>query len=123
MKIVNKKTFMATPAGTVFARYRPVDFGEICIKGDNVPNSSSDFYCQTLISIDALDIGEVLELTEKSIEEGTSFNLDLHYEGREALYDDKELFAIWEHKDLEQLIDRLKEAFEMSKPKADAVQG
>lgn len=34
MRIVDRKTFLAMPIGTVFSKYEPCVFGNLCIKGE-----------------------------------------------------------------------------------------
>lgn len=56
MRIVNRQQFLAMPAGTVYAKYEPCSFEDLCIKGDSLPNDW--FYQQIVDAIDVHDGGQ-----------------------------------------------------------------
>src|SRR4051812_9857957 len=104
MKIVDRKTFLDMPPGTVFAKFGPLPsyvFGDVMIKGET---SSNDFWMQPFISIDADDTSDWAEEIEQSITTGHSIGLDLDYEVRDGLFENDQLFAVWEHADVKGLI-------------------
>ena len=96
------------PAGTVYCKYKPCYFGQLCVKGDSIPG---DFYTGELTADVGLlagnNSGEWLDLLDKYERTGESFDLDLEGEGRDGMYDEDQLFAVYERKDIEQLIARL----------------
>ena len=109
MKIVNRETFLKMPENTVFTKYEPGHFDELMIKGETL--EFNDFCEQQILEVESNsgDFGEFIDILETAEKEGKSFNLDLHCEGRDGLFDNDQLFAIFEKQDVEMLIERLKE--------------
>lgn len=108
MKIVDRKTFLAMPAGTLFAKYEPCNFGDLQIKGDSIHN---DFFTQELSSSIECDNG--IDFSDKLFDaaaNGTSLPVDLQCQGRDGLFEEYQLFAVWEPTDVENLITRLQQA-------------
>lgn len=109
MRIVDRQTFLAMPAGTVFAKYRACVFGDLMIKGE--ASAGPDFYCQQIVdSIDALDshgFVETLTRAERDGASGPEIAMNFNYEGRDGLFDKGQLFAVWSREDVEGLIERL----------------
>lgn len=108
MKIVNLDQFLAMPPGTVFAKYVPCIFEDLMIKGDTLP-APRDFCYQDIIQIesgpdssgpDALFVAE----------NGGSVSLDLDCQGRDGCFEADQLFAVYEKRDVLQLIARLQTA-------------
>lgn len=111
MRIVDRATFLAMPAGTLYAKYEPCVFGELqvkegtCYAADRV--TRIDFYTQQLIpwfngTQSSSDYFDTLEAAEK----GTptpAFDMP----ARDGLFDDDQLFAIFERADVEALIAKL----------------
>lgn len=105
MKIVNRKEFLAMPAGTVYSKYTPFIFDDLSIKGDTWSN---DFLCQSLS--DAfwwLSSEEYIEGLQRAENAGESLVMDFDCESRDGLFDEQQLFAVWERSDVEGLIARL----------------
>jgi hypothetical protein len=112
MKIVDRKTFLSLPAGTLFSKYEPCVLDDLCIKGESrLPsgdNDPGDFWEQQIAgAIDAVNSGDYSEKLFESQEHGTSIKFDFYCEGRDGLYDAAQLFAVWEPDDVRQLISRL----------------
>lgn len=108
MKIIDRKTFLAMPEGTLFAKYEPCNFGDLQIKGDSLHN---DFFTQELSG--AIEHNNGMDFSDKLFDaaaNGTSLPVDLQCQGRDGLFDDDQLFAVWEAKDVEQLIERIQQA-------------
>lgn len=105
MKIVDRKTFLAMPEETVFAKYATLgNIGEVCIKGGTWKN---DFWYQPLAnSADVNDTGEFID-TMCAAENGTPFKLDLDCQSRDGLFDADQRFVVWEPEDVKQLVERL----------------
>ena len=102
MFIVNRKTFLAMPEGTVFAKYEPCIFGELMVKGETWTN---DFLYQSFGWIDT--DGEpfvVLSKMEKS--QVISCPVDVSTR-RDGLFDEDQLFAIYENEDIRAIVNAL----------------
>ena len=106
MKIVDRKTFLELPKNILFSKFEPCLFGELLIKGETWGN---DFWCQQIKdAIDCNDSGEFADILFDAIENETHFNMDFECESRDGLFEDGQLFAVWETDDINQLIGRLK---------------
>ena len=106
MKIVNLKTFLEFPDGTLFSRYEPHYFDRLSIKTESIKDLD-DFNYQDLIGNledeGSDDFANKCELAEK----GESIKLDFNCEERDGLYKLDQLFAIYEKDDVVDLITRL----------------
>lgn len=118
MRIVDRATFLAMPAGTVFAKFGNTEgdpghfyFGEICIKEDTCGN---DFVVQDLTGQFEGWTGSESHFTEldRMVEDPTHESPPLDYDsaGRDGLFDDRQLFAVWSATDAERLVARLQQA-------------
>ena len=108
MRIVNRKEFLSLPEETLFSKYEPCCFEPILIKGETLAN---DFIFQSIN--DAIKWGDPEEFSDvlfKAEKSGDSFDIDLDCTERDGMFDEDQLFAVWEKKDLAQLIDRLNTA-------------
>lgn len=105
MKIINLAEFRAMPEGTVFCKYEPCNFGELQIKGETW---ESDFISASLTGViesdGSSDMFDKLLQYEKTKE---SFPLDIEYYGRDGLFEENQLFAVYEKKDIAQLVNKL----------------
>lgn len=119
MRIVNRHEFLAMPAGTVFVKFpaQPADGshidlgydGIICIKEDTV---GDDFIVQELLPYfeDVNDGGDWADVMSSMLEGKTSPPLDYECTVRDGLFDEKQLFLVWDKIDLERMIGRLNAA-------------
>jgi len=106
MKIINRKDFLKLPANTLYQDYRPCIFGSLSIKGDSI--GEIDFWQANLEScIDCFDTGDMVDTLNNAEKTGESIKLDIGIESREAMFDDKQLYAVWEKHDVLALIDAL----------------
>jgi len=109
MRIVNLEVLRKQPEGTVFLKYEPCHFGSLemfgGIFGDN------DYVSTELIgwvkSSGSDEMADILISAEKT---GESFEFETECYGRDGLYGKKQLYAIYEKKDILQLIETLKKA-------------
>jgi hypothetical protein len=109
MRIVNRKEFLALPSGTIFLKYAPINFGELCIKGGTT--TSDDFFYVPIPSADCFDTAEFCELFGNAQKDNLfSIPLDFETESRDGLWDQDQLFAVFEKKDIKQFIKVLKMA-------------
>jgi hypothetical protein len=106
MKIVNLQQFLALPGETLFCKYQPCAFGELEIKVEN--SGERDFLTQDIAGAIAFnDSGEYVDKLEAAREQGTSLPMDFDFPGRDGMFDDEQLFAVYERADVEALIERL----------------
>ena len=96
MKIVNRKTFLQMPSGTIFAKGNKWFFESLCIKGDSLHN---DFYCLDPAWIDSEDDRQQFDRLDEMLSTGCSFPIESS-ESRDGLFDDDALFLIFELDDL-----------------------
>ncbi|MDF7681508.1 hypothetical protein PT300_13290 [Enterobacteriaceae bacterium ESL0689] len=113
MLIVDRKTFLSLPENTVYSisHWTPetgsTSITDLFIKGETV--AGNDYYEQAIPDFDLCDIDERSHAIECSIKDGKSLLPDFHVEQRNAMFEEKQMFAVWEKQDIEQLIERLKE--------------
>ena len=94
------------PDGTIFMKYSPCNFGELNIKHANV--NDNDFYYQDLTQeIKSSGSDEWLDILFKCEDSGESFDLDLDCISRDGLFEVGQLFAVYELKDIHNLITKL----------------
>lgn len=106
MRIVDRKTFLAMPANTLFAKYEPCSFDALEIKGDSLPN---DFLAQEIAgAIDCKNSDEFVNFLESAEQDG-NINIPMNFNAqyRDGCFDDDQLFAVFEEKDVKALIERL----------------
>ncbi|MEK6684619.1 MAG: hypothetical protein AABY46_08180 [Nitrospirota bacterium] len=110
MRIVDRRTFLALPAGTLFSKYVPCIFESLKIKGDSTEN---DFHDQSIEDAVRCSGSEEFEdVLFAAQRDGTSFAMDFDSVMRDGLYDKAQLFAVWEPSDVVALIERLKLALQ-----------
>lgn len=114
MKIVDRATFLALPLETLFSKYQPCAFEDMCIKGDTICREGGapiDFYFQALVdAVAADDSGEFFATLDQAEQTGESVRLDFDCQQRDGCFDQDQLFAVWERADVDALIDRLRTA-------------
>ena len=127
MKIVDRKTFMQMPKGTVFCKFPRFDettrswndytFGitEPYIKKEDMDESSADFFAMALgsdlcpaESESDLDTDDILEDMERNPGKEVSFNYSY---GRDGMFEgDKVGFAIFSRDEIQLMISELQQA-------------
>jgi len=110
MKIVDLPTFLAMPEGALYAKYEPCSFGELAIKSDTV--ASVTWYYQDLLPWfeGASDSDAYFDILD-AIENGEpSPPLDFDTTTKDGLYETGQRFAVFERRDVEALIARLRRA-------------
>lgn len=113
MRIVNRKTFLELPANTLFAKYEPYVFGPLEIKGETcfVDGAAINDFSTTgplAEAIDCMSSHELVELLREAEMFGNSVDMDFAAEGRDGLFEDGQLFAVFDSADVSKLIERLK---------------
>jgi hypothetical protein len=109
MKIVNLDQFLELPENTVFTKYKPCCFDDLCIKGESIMSTGDFFFQQITDAIDCDDCGEFVDLLNDSEKKGTSVNFVFNCQLRDGTFNEGQLFAVWEKADVKALIDRLQE--------------
>jgi hypothetical protein len=110
MKIVNLKTFLTLPRGTVFCRYQPCCFDGLEIKECNY--GDIDFGMTALIPPWPESSGseEMMKILDKAEQDGQDFPLDFNSGGRDGCFQEDQLFAIFSQVGLSQLIRKLQKS-------------
>lgn len=105
MKIVNLQQFLSLPENVLYAKFdgETFSFREISIKGKTL---TSDWWYQDLLEVSGNSSDEIDNTLSDAVEKGTSFSLDLDCVSRDGLYEDKQLFAVFEKEDVVSLITR-----------------
>ena len=100
MKLVNYREFLTLPSGTLFSKYEPFVFGPLCIKEASIPH---DFFYQSLVD----SIQFTGEPTDAFRQLGEEIPVDMNLLERDGYFDEDQLFVVWSHTDVDQLIKRL----------------
>lgn len=107
MKIVDRATFLALPENTLFAKYAPCYFEELCIKGETWPH---DFLVQQIAdAIESKGSEDFCKKLDLAQFEGASLPMDFNNMSRDGCFDADQLFAVYEDADVRALIARLTE--------------
>lgn len=105
MRIVNREEFLKLPANTVFSLYTPCNFGDLRIK---VATQEYDFVFDDIIgAFDFENTGDFIDKC-RSMERGASIPMDFACSQRDGLFDNCQLFAVFDPDDVVRLIERLK---------------
>ena len=111
MKIVNLKTFRSLPSGTIAMKYEPCNFGRLFVKGETWKHDFILAYLTDEIDCNSSDeFVDKLTLAEKK---GVSIAMSFEETMRDGLFEENQLFAIWEKNDILGLINKLKECLEI----------
>lgn len=93
------------PNGTLYHECKPAYFNPMCVKVGNcicTQDRTADDWYET--SIPSLPCDDGCETFFEMWDKGTSVPIDLNSYGREALFDDKLRYAVWESDDLQGLL-------------------
>ena len=110
MKIVNKTEFYSLPEGTLYSDYEPCIFTSIKVKQSTLYNEDKpiDFIYESLIgNINAESSSRFVDMLDDAEKNKTSLPLDFECSERDGLYEESQLFAIYEKQDLENFIQKL----------------
>ena len=114
MKLYKKQDFIKLPAMTIYSKV-PSNF-ELCIglfcKTSSADEYTNDFVEQDLISEvgfpDGIDDGmEALEYQMNLRDEFKDFRTDLECAGRNGMFNDEDMFIVWDKEDITKLRDYL----------------
>lgn len=110
MRIVDRKTFLAMPAGTLFSKFNPNIFQSLNIKDDDAWDN--DFFYTSIHDAIANEGSEDFgrQLDKAQIED---IPMDFDAVERDGCFDDEDtLFAVWSATDVKELIVRLQHALQ-----------
>jgi hypothetical protein len=110
MKILNKIEFLALPEGVLYSEYSPCCFRDIFIKGDTWGNDY--LYIDLVGNVKADSSEDEIEILDNELINGGHVNLDFETFSRDGSFDDDQLYAVYEKKDISELINKL---FEIDK--------
>jgi hypothetical protein len=105
MKIVDRKTFLALPPNTVFAKYSPCNIGELKVKLESWTNDFIYFGFDNPLDKD----NEVFIDTCERMGAGESAPLDIEATARDGCFDENQLFCVYDKDDVQAIICKLKE--------------
>jgi hypothetical protein len=93
MRIIDRKAFLALPAGVVFQKYNPVNFDVPMLKGETLGN---DFVAAELSAhVVADNSAEWVDVIMGAVEHNRSLAVEFGYGGRDGMFDEDQLFAVW----------------------------
>jgi len=107
MKIVDRQAFLKLPENTVYCEYKPHIFESVNIKGESVSNI--DYWSVDIAApIDCDDSSDMVEKMKLD-----SIPLDFESETRDGMFNENQLYAVYEKHDIEKLISRLSLALDI----------
>lgn len=98
MRVVDRKTFLTLPRGTIYAKGSRWAFEDLCIKGDTM-SAGNDWSSLCPAWVAAHDSGEAFARLEQMLETGASYPMEESY-CRDGCYEDDAIFLIFERADL-----------------------
>ena len=113
MRVYNKKDFLDLPEGTIFCMGVKWAFDNLSIKGESW-KESSDFFYTDLCWIESEGSHEHFDFLEDSLKNGISYGINKST-SRDGMFDDNDVFLVFEKEDLEYLIHICKIATDVSK--------
>lgn len=99
MRIVSLDEFLLLPAGTVFAKYRPQMFEELCVKGDSI-HESSDFFYRAIWEPYAENSGVLCDVLTATEECGAEVEIDTDCWQRDGLFEYDQQFAVFSQEEV-----------------------
>jgi hypothetical protein len=111
MRIVDRKTFLAMPDGTLFSKFEPNIFEDLQIKSGGPALHNDFFYTGIKDAIDNAGSSDFSDQLEKARTEEIPMDFDAI--GRDGCFDDSDtFFAVWSATDVQKLIVRLTQALQ-----------
>jgi hypothetical protein len=108
MRIVDRKAFLSLPPNTLYCKYSSLgSYGDVCIKTG--VSGRNDWYYSELtgwvVGVEnSQEYFNTMQLAEK---EGKEFRFDLNIEARDGLYEEDEMFAVFDKEDISRMINKL----------------
>jgi hypothetical protein len=111
VKIYRRNEFLALPEGTFYAKGKPWYFGELSIKHDT-SSQLSDWWSLDPCWIAANDSGEAVDRLDEMLEKGASYPMQDAI-SRDGLWDEDDLFLVFEKDDLLKLREMIDKAISL----------
>jgi hypothetical protein len=114
MRIVDRKTFLAMPAGTAFRQASaPFAWRDMMVKGETLMHSETgDWYELALDEIENDGSAQLGDRLFEMLNDGASYPLEPSL-GRDGLFDRKAIFLVYEKDDLRRMRDTLSELIDV----------
>jgi len=112
MKIVSRQALMAMPAKTVYQTYEPCAFGPINVKAETIVFNGEAIDWFYVVGIEQPDFEEAnnsetwFDACER-MERGESIPAYIGVLCRDGLFDDRQLYAVWDSEDVARLVSAL----------------
>lgn len=103
MRIVDRATFLSLPEGTIFAKYEPCVFDDLCIKYDTTRSNDDFWYVPLSGAIESKDSGDFVDKCKLALQSDVTMVFDEPYRDGDSTANNQ-LFAVWSEEDIEKLI-------------------
>lgn len=113
MKLLNRTEFLQMPSGTVYSYYEPCIFTELNIKTSESKDYQNDFVYFRLIGQFDIPVGRGYTEICKKLESHESIPASFEETMREGLFNDKQLFLVYEKEDVERMIQALQDTLKV----------
>lgn len=115
MKLVDRETMLQFPAGTLISKYEPAIINETVIKDESIfhPSGGTDFYTQCIFD-GAVECNTVDDTGQAELDHESIY--------RDGMFEDNELYLIWEPAGIQATIDRLQAVMATVAPYTDRLQ-
>lgn len=105
MKIVDRKTFLSMPEGTVYAKIpKRWIIEDIHVKYEST--DYNDWYYMNFNWVDASDSGEAIDRLDEMFESGASYPVQNSI-ARDGLFDEDDHFLIYEKEDIDFIVSEI----------------
>ena len=104
MKIVDYKTFISMPEGTLYAEYKPCYFGELYVKGETINDGNDWFLSRTKESWQGDE--QFVDQCELMVA-GNELRGDYDIQERDGMFDYNRMFLVYDKTDIQDLINHL----------------
>ncbi len=106
MRILKLDQFLKVPKATVFCKYNPCVFNDIRVftGRSGLDETSRDFVSFSLFDVKASDSDIHFEILLNAEQTGEPFKLDFSATARDGMFEDDQLFAVFDKEDVEGMI-------------------
>ena len=107
MKIVNLETFLNSPKGTIFQKWEPNIFEPLCIFENSCGNNEDFLYREFRGNVEFPEEHAnygTIQYYKKEIPNMENLYVDFNCVERDGCFDHQQMFAIYEKKDLKEMI-------------------
>lgn len=104
MRIINRKEFLQMPKGTIYSKYIPCIFDGLYVKTSDPEDYINDWVHVPLVN-------GFIKNSENNEANHEFFEFDLDGTVRDGLYEEKQIYSIYDKNDILKLIARLTYSF------------